>query len=100
MTEAVLPLSTEWQQQLDQFSATQLAWLSGYCWARSQNGQAAAVGSAGASANTVSAAPAAVPAAEPERLHRGAILEPSEGPGPGHGCRRLLPSAAIRPRAA
>ena len=60
MTEAVLPLSTEWQQQLDQFSATQLAWLSGYCWARSQNGQAAAVGSAVASANTVAAAPAAV----------------------------------------
>ena len=60
MTEAVLPLSTEWQQQLDQFSATQLAWLSGYCWARSQNGQAAAVGSAVASASTVAAAPAAV----------------------------------------
>ena len=60
MTEAVLPLSTEWQQQLDQFSATQLAWLSGYCWARSQNGQAAAVGSAAASASTVAAAPAAV----------------------------------------
>ena len=60
MTEAVLPLSTEWQQQLDQFSATQLAWLSGYCWARSQNGQAAAVGSATASASTVAAAPAAV----------------------------------------
>jgi sulfite reductase (NADPH) flavoprotein alpha-component len=60
MTEAVLPLSTEWQQQLDQFSATQLAWLSGYCWARSQNGQAAAVGSAVASAATVAAAPAAV----------------------------------------
>ena len=60
MTEAVLPLSTEWQQQLDQFSATQLAWLSGYCWARSQNGQAAAVGSAAASASTVAATPAAV----------------------------------------
>ena len=60
MTEAVLPLSTEWQQQLDQFSATQLAWLSGYCWARSQNGQAAAVGSTVASANTVAAGPAAV----------------------------------------
>ena len=60
MTEAVLPLSTEWQQQLDQFSATQLAWLSGYCWARSQNGQAAAVGSAVVSASTVAAAPAAV----------------------------------------
>ena len=60
MTEAVLPLSTEWQQQLDQFSATQLAWLSGYCWARSQNGQAAAVGSAAASASAVAAAPAAV----------------------------------------
>ena len=60
MTEAVLPLSTEWQQQLDQFSATQLAWLSGYCWARSQNGQAAAVGSAVASASTPAAAPAAV----------------------------------------
>ena len=60
MTEAVLPLSTEWQQQLDQFSATQLAWLSGYCWARSQNGQAAAVGSTVASANTVAAAPTAV----------------------------------------
>ena len=60
MTEAVLPLSTEWQQQLDQFSATQLAWLSGYCWARSQNGQAAAVGSAVASASTLAAAPAAV----------------------------------------
>ena len=60
MTEAVLPLSTEWQQQLDQFSATQLAWLSGYCWARSQNGQAAAVGSAVATASTVAAAPAAV----------------------------------------
>ena len=60
MTEAVLPLSTEWQQQLDQFSATQLAWLSGYCWARSQNGQAAAVGSAVASASAVAAAPAAV----------------------------------------
>ena len=56
MTEAVLPLSTEWQQQLDQFSATQLAWLSGYCWARSQNGQVAAV----ASASTPAAAPAAV----------------------------------------
>ena len=60
MTEAVLPLSTEWQQQLDQFSATQLAWLSGYCWARSQNGQAAAVGSAVANINTAAAAPAAV----------------------------------------
>ena len=60
MTEAVLPLSTEWQQQLDQFSATQLAWLSGYCWARSQNGQAAAVGSAAASVSAVAAAPAAV----------------------------------------
>ena len=60
MTEAVLPLSTEWQQQLDQFSATQLAWLSGYCWARSQNGQAAAVGSAAASASIVAATPAAV----------------------------------------
>ena len=60
MTEAVLPLSTEWQQQLDQFSATQLAWLSGYCWARSQNGQAAAVGSTVASANTVAAGSAAV----------------------------------------
>lgn len=60
MTEAVLPLSTEWQQQLDQFSATQLAWLSGYCWARSQNGQTAAVGSAAASASAVAAAPAAV----------------------------------------
>ena len=60
MTEAVLPLSTEWQQQLDQFSATQLAWLSGYCWARSQNGQAAAVGSAAVSVSTVAAAPAAV----------------------------------------
>ena len=60
MTEAVLPLSTEWQQQLDQFSATQLAWLSGYCWARSQNGQAAAVGSAAVSVSAVAAAPAAV----------------------------------------
>ena len=60
MTEAVLPLSTEWQQQLDQFSATQLAWLSGYCWARSQNGQTAAVGSAAASVSAVAAAPAAV----------------------------------------
>ena len=60
MTEAVLPLSTEWQQQLDQFSATQLAWLSGYCWARSQNGQAAAVGSAAASASTPAATPTAV----------------------------------------
>ena len=60
MTEAVLPLSTEWQQQLDQFSATQLAWLSGYCWARSQNGQAAAVGSAVTNISTAAAAPAAV----------------------------------------
>ena len=60
MTEAVLPLSTEWQQQLDQFSATQLAWLSGYCWARSQNGQAAAVGSAVTSDSTPAAAPAVV----------------------------------------
>ena len=60
MTEAVLPLSTEWQQQLDQFSATQLAWLSGYCWARSQNGQAAAVGSAVTSDSTLAAAPAVV----------------------------------------
>lgn len=41
MTQPILPLTPEWQQQLDQFSATQLAWLSGYCWAKSQNSGAA-----------------------------------------------------------
>ena len=59
MTEAVLPLSTEWQQQLDQFSATQLAWLSGYCWARSQEGNAAVLAGAAPAAAAVETAVAA-----------------------------------------
>ena len=59
MTQSVLPLTPEWQQQLDQFSTTQLAWLSGYCWAKSQDGAALATGAtavAGAVETAVAAA--------------------------------------------
>ena len=59
MTQAVLPLSPEWQQQLNQFSATQLAWLSGYCWARSQDGNAAVLAGAVPAAAAVETAVAA-----------------------------------------
>lgn len=31
-----LPLNSSMLQQLEQYSVTQLAWLSGYCWAKSQ----------------------------------------------------------------
>lgn len=44
MTDAVLPLPEQWQHQLQHLSQTQLAWLSGYCWARSQEGVGMPVG--------------------------------------------------------
>lgn len=57
------PLPPELPAQLAALTPTQLAWLSGYCWAQSQQGQTAAV-------QTAFAAPeaAAAPAAEPRRV--------------------------------
>ena len=36
MSEYALPLNLDLAQQLTTLSPTQLAWLSGYCWAQSQ----------------------------------------------------------------
>ncbi|MFS6936877.1 assimilatory sulfite reductase (NADPH) flavoprotein subunit [Neisseria animaloris] len=56
------PLPPELPAQLAALSPTQLAWLSGYCWAQSQLGETASV-------QTAFAAPeAAAPAAEPRRV--------------------------------
>ncbi|VEJ21028.1 assimilatory sulfite reductase (NADPH) flavoprotein subunit [Neisseria animaloris] len=56
------PLPPELPAQLAALSPTQLAWLSGYCWAQSQLGETVSV-------QTAFAAPeAAAPAAEPRRV--------------------------------
>ncbi|OSI08443.1 sulfite reductase flavoprotein, alpha-component [Neisseria animaloris] len=56
------PLPPELPAQLAALSPTQLAWLSGYCWAQSQLGETASVQTA------FTAPEAAAPAAEPRRV--------------------------------
>ncbi len=56
------PLPPELPAQLAALSPTQLAWLSGYCWAQSQQGGAVQAAFAG------QAEPAAAPAAAPRRV--------------------------------
>lgn len=55
------PLPSEIAERLSSLSSTQLAWLSGYCWAQSQQNGAAVQTAFGASA-------AVVPAVEPRRV--------------------------------
>ncbi|WP_373700265.1 assimilatory sulfite reductase (NADPH) flavoprotein subunit [Neisseria dentiae] len=56
------PLPPEFSAQLAALSPTQLAWLSGYCWAQSQQGNAVQAAFAG------QAEAAAAPAAAPRRV--------------------------------
>lgn len=65
--QTVLPLTPEWQQQLEQFSPTQLAWLSGYCWAKSQDTNAVAA-TAGMAPNAIATAVEAAVAAPARKI--------------------------------
>ena len=57
MSEYALPLNLDLAQQLTTLSPTQLAWLSGYCWAQSQ-GQSIDAGMLPAATTTITATPA------------------------------------------